>query len=131
MFAVSGGSCTTAKHILLPWAVKTLTGNVEVIKLLNRLRHGVSYSKLEEIETALCFKKIQSEEEMAVILPSNIYPGVPTTTAFDNIDRLEETLSGSGTSHRANGIVIQPIVHTVEAPTPAGTMPKQRKRSIA
>ena len=58
MFAVSGGSCTTAKHILLPWAVKTLTGNVEVIKLLNRLGYGVSYSKLEETETALCLKKI-------------------------------------------------------------------------
>ncbi|XP_078353848.1 uncharacterized protein LOC144638526 [Oculina patagonica] len=130
MFAVSGGSCTTAKHILLPWAVKTLTGNVEVIKLLNRLGHGVSYSKLEEIETALCMKKIESDEQMGVMLPSNIYPGVPTTLAFDNIDRLEETLSGGGTSHRVNGIVVQPMVHTVEAPTPATTMPKQKKRSI-
>ena len=102
-----------------------------MIKLLNRLGHGVSYSELEEIERALCLKKIESEEEMAVILPSNIYPGVPTTLSFDNIDRLEETLSGSGTSHLVNGIVIQPMVHTLEAPTPAGTMPKQRKRSIA
>lgn len=99
MFAVSRGSCTTPKHILLPWAVKTLTGNVKVIKLLNRLRHGVSYSKLDEIETALCLKKMESEEEMAVILPSNIYPGVPKTLAFDNIDRLEETLSGSNGTH--------------------------------
>ena len=81
-----GGYCNTAKHILLPWAVKTLTGNVEVIKLLNQLGHGISYSKLEEIETALRLKKIESEEEMAVILPSNVYPGVPTTLAFDNID---------------------------------------------
>lgn len=50
MFAVSGGSSSTAKHILLPWAVKALTGNVKVIKLLSRLGHGISYSKLEEIE---------------------------------------------------------------------------------
>ena len=130
MFVVSGGSCTTPKHILLPWAVKTLTGNVEVIKLLNRLGHGVSYSKLEEIETAPCLKKIESEEEMTVILSLNIYPGVPTTLAFKNIDQLEKTLNRSGTSHCVNSIVIQPMVHTVEAPTPAGTMPKQRKRSI-
>lgn len=33
IYAVSGGSCNTAKHILLPWAVKALTGNVEVIKI--------------------------------------------------------------------------------------------------
>ena len=102
-----------------------------MIKLLNRLGHGVSYSNLEEIEIAFFLKKIEREEELVVILPSNIYPGVPTTLAFDNIDRLEETLSGSGTSHRVNGIVTQPMVYTLEAPTPAGTMPKQRKRSIA
>lgn len=129
MFAVSGGSCSTAKHILLPWAVKALTGNVKVIKLLSRLGHGISYSKLEEIETALCLKKIESEEEMAVNLPSNVYPGVPTTLAFDNIDRLEETLSRGGTSNQVNGIVIQQMVRTVETPTPA-TMPNQKKRSI-
>ena len=83
MFAVSGGLCATAKHILLPWAVKTLTGNVEVIKLLNRLGHGVSYSKLKEKETVLCLKKIEREEEVGVILPLNIYPGFPTTLAYD------------------------------------------------
>ncbi|CAH3137149.1 unnamed protein product, partial [Porites lobata] len=30
-----------------------------------------------------------------------------TTLAWDNIDRLEETLSGEGTSHRVNGIAVQ------------------------
>lgn len=30
MFAVSGGSSTIPKHILLPWTVKTLTGNVDL-----------------------------------------------------------------------------------------------------
>ena len=80
-FAISGGSCNTAKHILLPWV-----GNVEVIKLLNGLGHAISYSKLELIETALCSKMIESEEEMALSLPSNVYPGVATTLLFDNID---------------------------------------------
>lgn len=31
-----------------------------------------------------------------------------TTLTFDNFDGLEETLSGGGTSHRVNGIIIQP-----------------------
>ena len=77
----------------------------------------------------MCLKKIESEEEMAVILPSNVYPGVPTTLAFDNIDRLEETLGRGGTSHRVNGIVIQQMVRTVEAPTPV-MVTKQKKRRI-
>ena len=41
-------------------------------------------------------------------LPQNIHLYIETTLAFDNIDRLEETLSGGGTSHRVNGIAIQP-----------------------
>ena len=31
----------------------------------------------------------------------------PTGVIYDNIDRLEETLSGAGTSHRVNGIAVQ------------------------
>ena len=65
--------------------------------------------------------------ETGVGLPLNVYPRVPTTLAFDNIDRLEETLSGCGTSHRVNGIVVQPMVHTVQAPKPPTSIPKQRK----
>ena len=130
MFAVSEGTCRTAKHVLLPWTVKTLTGNVELIKMLNRFGHGISYSKLEEIERALCLQKIENVNETGVALPLNVYPRAPTTLAFDNIDRLEETLNGCGTSHRVNGIAVQPMVHTVQAPKPPTSMPKQRKRSI-
>ena len=106
--AVTSSTVKTPKHILLPWAVKTLTGNVEVIKILNRLGHGCSYSVLEEIETALCINKVDSVERDSVPLPVDIHISVPTVLAFDNIDRLEETLSGGGTSRRVNGIIIQP-----------------------
>ena len=98
--------------------------------MLNRFGHGVSYSKLEEIETALCLQKIENENEGGVVLPSNVYSCVPTSLVFDNIDRLEETLSGSGTSHCANGIAVQPMVHTVQAPKPPAVVPKQKKRGI-
>ena len=99
----------TPKHILLPWAIKTLTGNVELIRTMNRLGHGCSYIRLEEIDTALCIEKLESVQGGGVPLPSSIHPSVPTVLAFDNIDRLEELLSGAGTSHRVNGIIVQPI----------------------
>ena len=41
------------KHILLPYAVKALTNNVELIQILNRCGHGVAYSQIEELNTAL------------------------------------------------------------------------------
>ena len=40
-------------------------------------------------------------------LPDNIQPHVSITLARDNIDRLQATLSGEGTSHRVNGIAVQ------------------------
>lgn len=53
-----------------------------------------------------------------------------TTLAWDNIDRLEETLSGAGTSHRVNGIAVQSKVagSVPEKVLPEGT--KSKKRSI-
>lgn len=62
----------------------------------------------------------------------NIKPGLFTTLAWDNIDRLEETISGEGTSHGVNGIAVQakPIAdHPVENRA-LPCIPKTKKRSI-
>ena len=51
-----------------------------------------------------------------VTLPSIIQPNVFATFAWDNIDILEETLSGKGTTHCTNGIVIQRKLAGCEPP---------------
>ncbi|KAK7143952.1 hypothetical protein R3I93_014956 [Phoxinus phoxinus] len=107
IYAVTGGQHKTPKHILLTYAVKTLTGNTELIQTLNKLGHGVSYSQLEENNIALCLQKLATASNQRVVLPASIKPHVFTNLAWDNIDRLEETLTGKGTSHRVNGIVVQ------------------------
>ena len=107
VFAASGGRQKPPKHILLPYAVKSLTNNVELIHILNRCGHGIAYSQLEEINTALCLQKLAVTSRNEVPLPDNIRPFINTTLAWDNIDRLEETLSGEGTSDRVNGIAVQ------------------------
>ena len=129
--AITAGRKKPAKHILLAWAVKSLTGNVELIKILNRFGHGISYSQLEEIDTALCLQKIAASDKDDIPLPDNIMPCIPTTLAFDNIDRLEETLTGAGTSHRVNGIFIQPEVQTVLQEKGRKPIEKIRSRSIS
>ena len=70
--------------------------------------------------------------ENTVPLPENIKPYISTSLAWDNIDRLEETLSGEGTSHRVNGIAVQqrefgPHLPPLEA-TP--NIARSKKRSI-
>ena len=102
IYGVSGGKQKPPKHILLPYAVKSLTNNVELIQILNRCGHGIAYSQVEKINTVLCHQKLASKSNNDVRLPENIQPHINTTLGWDNIDRLEE-----GTSHRVNGIVVQ------------------------
>ena len=97
VFAVTCGRTKPPKHILLPFAVKSLTENTELIRTLNRLGHSVFYSQAEEIDTVLCVQKL------GLLKDDLPLPGVFTTLAWDNIDRL----SGEGTSHRVNGIAVQ------------------------
>ena len=118
VYAVTGGQTKPPKHVVLAFTVKSLTGNVELINVLNRLGHIISYSQMEEIDTALCLQKV-SLADCNVTLPANIHPGIFTTLACDNIDRLEETTSGGGTSHR-DGIAVQAQPTN---PVPARTMP--------
>ena len=99
IYAISRGNVIPAKHVLLPWGVKSLTGNVELIKMLSCLGHGISYLKLEETDTTLCHQKQRQEADQGIVLPSSCHPHITTSLAFDNIDRLEETLIGRDTSH--------------------------------
>ncbi len=106
--AVSRGRVKTQKHVALPILVKNLGGGSEIITVLNRLGHSLSYTQIEEMETALA-------EEVAkpgLILPSNCQPEVFGTFCWDNSDLQEETLSGHGTTHCTSGIVIQQTVDT-------------------
>ena len=100
------------------------------MRTLNRLGHGVSYTQVEDIDTALCLQNLE-RSQTGVALPSNIYQGVFTTLAWDNIDRLEETTSGEGTSQRVNRIAVQP---RIIGPMPQGEAKtikkKSKKRSI-
>ena len=78
VYAVTCGK--TPKHILLPFAVKSLTGNTELIQILNRLGHSLSYLQIEEVNTALCLQKLERSVD-DVQLPGDIYPFVFTTLA--------------------------------------------------
>ena len=86
--------------------IKRLTGSAELITILYRLGHGMSYTKVEEEETGMAERQIRSQQD-GELIPSNCYHGVFSQFAWDNNDLEECTPSGSGTTHCTNGIVIQ------------------------
>ena len=92
-------------NVLLPIAVQHLTRNAQVVTLLNKFGHGMSYSQVEEVETALAEEDLKDE---AVPLPTNIDGGASVVLAVDN-NLLEETTTGAKTTHCTNSIVIQRV----------------------
>ena len=61
--------------------------------VLNRFGHGLSYSQVEEVETALAEMQI-TKQQNGFLVPSVCYPNVPAVFCWDNNDLQEETLSG-------------------------------------
>ena len=103
-YSTTSGRIKMAKHLLLASGIKSLTGNVEIVHILNRLGHSISYSSMLETDTAIA---MQRQESSNYLIPDCVNPYIFTTIAWDNIDKCEETLTGAGSTHRVNGIVIQ------------------------
>ena len=110
VFSATNGAVKTPKSVLFPSVVKALCNNIEVVKLINKYGHGVSYDLVEEIETEYVLDVINKQRENRVVLPVSVtQEECKSTVALmvaDNIDNLECTLSGSGTSHRVNSILV-------------------------
>ena len=51
VYNLNHGRVKTPKSVLLPSVFKTLTNNTEIINIINRLGHGVSYSILSQMPT--------------------------------------------------------------------------------
>ena len=61
------------------------------------------------------------------LIAAEAYPGL----VWDNIDRLEETLSGKGTSHSVSGIAVQARHFGPQLPRePSTNIVKIKKRSV-
>lgn len=126
LYAVSKERQKTPNHV----AVKNLTGSKEVITLLNRFGHAISYDQVLQIETELAEEQLKTEVK-GVILPKIIHPNVFSTFCWNKIDILEETLSGRGTTHCTNGIIVQRQVAECDPlPSRVGDIRRTRKRTF-
>ena len=89
--------------------VKAFCNNKEVVTLINKCGHGIGYNLIEEIATEFVLKVINKQTLNRVLIPDECNksenPPVVLLVA-DNIDNLECTISGAGTSHRVGFILV-------------------------
>ena len=92
-----------------------------LVNIMNRLDHGISYSKVLEIRTTIANSKLSSS---TTLIPNCIHQHIPTTAVYDNIDRLEDALSKSDTTHQVNEVLVH---QTFIGPS----LPPEKKNRIA
>lgn len=129
IYGSSNGQVNTPKHVGLAMAIKHLTGSKQVISMLNRFGHTVSYDSLQRMETSLAVEQLKKTEEMGIVLPSNIFPGTFIHCAADNIDFKENTLDGKGTTHSSTVVLFQQKIPLGQSPMPENKS-KGRRRSV-
>ena len=86
--------------------VRHLTRSNQLVNLLHRFGHAYSTSRIAEYETSIAETYLRQVEN-DMYLPSNICPTSPVVYCWDNNDLREETVSGAGTTHCTNVIIIQ------------------------
>ena len=95
------------KHIGIGVTVKHLTGSVDLIRMLNRFGHCISYDSVLRLENDFVKQVIEDNEGNDMILPTNISPGKFVQAAADNLDFNEETLDGKNTTHVTTLVLYQ------------------------
>ena len=68
VYIVSNGKVKTPKILLLPSIIKQLTTNTEIINIVHRLDHSVSYSILNEMHTENVYIVHDQQENDDIIL---------------------------------------------------------------
>ena len=113
----SGGRKKMPKQVALSMTIRHQTGDKSLINTLNALGHCMSHTFTLSHDTALSQQQLLYRS----IIPPGIQPKKFTIVVFDNNDFGEQTLSGKGTSHNTNGIIIQRFTE----------VPNERRQSIA
>lgn len=103
VYLASSGKKPTPKSLALGLTVRHLTGSSQLLDILSRLGHCISTSSTIGFETALAEYQLATETD----IPKCMSKQHPTVLVWDNIDFGEETLSGRGTTHHTNGIMVQ------------------------
>ena len=129
MYITSRGRIQSSKHLCMGLGLKSLTGNRQVIDIMNRFGHSIGYHTTERLETELA--SVITDKQQATPDGMRLQSGLCTGIAWDNYDENSETLSGGGTLHDTVGFCYQNLttdtadIHVNKAPVSRTAKPKR------
>ena len=107
VFIATHGKIKPGKHITMGLSVKSMTGCVKLITILNRLGCSISSTLVDQLENDIATQIL----ERAHHTPDGLlrFPGLCTGLAWDNYNEILEALSGLGALNDTVGICFQNI----------------------
>ena len=126
VFNTTKGSVIPWKQMCLGVGLSTLTGSKQVLRILNRLGHTISYDHAKQLETEFAYSSTNNNRMSPDGLAQET--GLATATAWDNFDVNIETTDGKDTLHRTVGICYQNRSHDAEVESDSIEMRRGRKR---
>lgn len=102
--AATNGRVLTPKSLAVGLTMRHYTGNKAANNLLSGFGNAASYHTIMKLETAFA---AQQQLQVHDSLPDGFEEGKWTTLVWDNIDFAEETVTGAGTTHYVNGLMVQ------------------------
>ena len=103
MYARGKGTKPTPKALALGLTLEHLTGSKHLSSLMSRLGRNISYDTTMHLETEIALHQALKKD----CIPNGFNKRKFTMLIHDNIDLAEETLSGAGSTHHTNGIMVQ------------------------
>ena len=98
------GTQQTPKSLALGLTVRHMTGSTHLLQLFSMFGHCCTPDTIVAYETSL----VMLRRVTAHLIPDGFLPKQLLIMVWDNIDFNEETMSGKGTTHHTNGIMLQP-----------------------
>ena len=112
---------------------KSLCNNLEVIKMMNTFGHGINYNLIREIETEHALIAINQQVDKRVVIPDEenlkLEDNKIALMVADNIDNLESTITGLGTSNRVNLILVKKGIKSEHGEVTSEEAPAKKKCS--
>ena len=93
-------------HVGLSLYILKETGSKELVQILNKFGHAISYDDAQRYISTQAFQVDLQTTENGVFIPSEIVPGRFTECVLDNLNFLENTKDGS-TLHATSHAIIQ------------------------
>ena len=109
LHGVTRGRMITAKHFLMGLGLHNMTGQKNVVDIVNKLGHSISYNRTCEIETAQAeaANRCRQSGDILQLRPETPNDIVLTYFWADNLDKKIDSVDGGGMIHMTTLVAFQ------------------------